>query len=149
MKLFTLGLSTLLVLGCLGLSCGGDDDSSPIAPQPGTITASATSIQGQNGKYFAVGVFDFDWYPGGPNNPQGVIRASIPGDDYSPSLVVEAIDQNGDPTGEAKTFAGGAYSGVFFVGQPNSAPESFAEVRAAVDGNITVSAPAWAAWQHP
>ncbi len=144
-----LRLAGLVVLACLCLSCGSDKKSTPAEPKPGTITAIASAITGQSGKYFAVSVFDFDWYPGAPNNPIGIIRVQIADNDYSANGVVESIDQGGDPIGEPKIFDTGAYSVVFFVGAPDSAPEFFAEIRVIVDGNVTAAAPAWAAWSHP
>lgn len=97
-------------------------------------------------------VYDFDWYPGVPNDPDsgivGVIGSEITTDSFSFTALIQSVDPEGNPTGEAMVFDPGIYSVVFYVGPAGSAPEYFAEIRATVDGDITVTAPAWGSWQQ-
>ena len=110
--------------------------------------AAAENISGQSGNTLAVAVFDFDWYPGASWDPKALCRTMIESEDFDFAAGVESLDSEGNPTGQAKVLDPGTYSVVFFVGPPGSAPQHFVEVRAAVDGNITVSAPDWKSWEH-
>jgi len=150
------------VIALVGLACGGNGSSettgSPTtavpttappttgAAIPGTITATASSVKGQNGSTLSVGVYDFDWSPGSPNTFVGLIYVPISSDDFSSSVVVTGVGPDGSPTKEPASFQPGTYSVVFFVSQPNSPPKFFTEVRATVAGDISVSAPAWDTW---
>jgi hypothetical protein len=137
-----------IALGLFAVSCSNDNNTSGPVREPGRITAGASGIAGQNGKYLAIFVYNYDWFPGAEEPAVGGTLTSITDEDFSYSAAAESLGVEGQPTGHAKVFDGGNYSVVFFVGPVGFAPEHFAEVRAVVDGDITVSAPAWANWQH-
>ncbi|OFW59173.1 MAG: hypothetical protein A2133_00225 [Actinobacteria bacterium RBG_16_64_13] len=155
-------LLALVALMLAGMACG--DNGSPgttglpttaeptTAPPttgpavPGSITATVSSVKGQNGSTLSIGVYDFDWSPGAPNTFVGLIYAPITSDDFSSSVVVTGVGADGSPTKDPAILQPGTYSVVFFVVPPGSPPKIFSEVRAIVAGDITVSAPAWGSW---
>ena len=145
-------LLSLVVVMLVGLACGGNGSPGSTAPPttgaaiPGSITATVSSVEGQNGSTLSVGVYDFDWSPGAPNTFVGLVYAPITSDDFSSSVVVTGVGADGSPTQEPAIFQPGTYSVVFFVSPPGSAPEFFSEIRATVAGDMTVSAPAWGSW---
>jgi hypothetical protein len=130
------------------LSCSEDEEPIAPSPQPGRVSISAAGITGQNGNMFAVMAYGYDWQPGAQDPFLAAHRATIAEDNFSFSDTLQSIDQNGQLTGQAKLFDPGVYSIVFFVAVPNQPPSIFAEVRATVNGDITVTAPAWATWQR-
>jgi hypothetical protein len=140
-------LITFVSIGLL--SCSGGKKTTAPAPQAGRITARVESIPGQSGNVCAIMAYAVDWQPGAVEPPVAALVAPITAESFSFGGALEARDVNGQTTGQAKMFDPGVYSVVFFVAVPGSPPSIFAEVRASVDGDITVTAPAWANWQHP
>jgi hypothetical protein len=113
---------------------------------PGSITASASGVTGQTGKVLSIGVYDFDWEPGKPEDRIAVINLAIDSDPFSASSVLYAVGADGSPSTEPATLQPGDYSVVFFVVSAGQAPEKFTEVRVTVAGDIQVEAPAWGTW---
>jgi hypothetical protein len=136
----------IVLIAALALSCGDDSGPTDDYPNLGRITASTLGIQGQTGNLYAVYVYAFDWHPGSPNDIVGIVRGEINTEDFSSTAMVQSVNAQGEPTGQVKTFNPGTYSVVFFVSPPGSPPDHFAEVRATVDGDVTVTAPAWGSW---
>jgi hypothetical protein len=139
--------SPLVLLLCV-FACGSSDDKEPTqaAGGPGQISATASGIEGQNGKIYTVAVFDYNWVPGAQTPPVGGIQGYITGDDFSFSAVMHTLDASGQPTAIEKTFAGGTYSVVFYVMPAGSPPQYFTEVRVVVNGDINVTAQPWGRW---
>lgn len=131
------------------LSCSDDGKPSSPTPQPGRITVRVESIPGQSGKVCAVMAYGFDWQPGAQEPFIASIGTPIAEESFSFSGTLQSLNESGQPTGQAKLFDPGVYSVVFFIAAPDGPPSAFAEVRASVNGDITVTAPAWAGWQHP
>jgi hypothetical protein len=102
----------------------------------------------QNGKLLMVGVFPYDWQPGAEDPPVALLSQWIDSADFSYESTADSVSDNGAPTGTDAILEPGVYSIVFFVIPQGTPPEYYAEVRSGVDGNISVSAPAWENWIH-
>ncbi|MBU0518590.1 hypothetical protein KKA00_06950 [bacterium] len=132
------------------LSCASDSDKAPNQPgQEGEITTSVDHITGRSGDFLMSAVYDksIDWTPGASNDLiVSSIIVPIDSDDFSFSHIMQEMDSLGQETGVEKTFAAGTYSVLFFVGESNNPPDTYAEIRATVDGDINVEAPPWGSW---
>ncbi len=150
MKILKISLVFLLVIMMLMCACGDEDNGtdSDNPPAPGKITGIVSGITGQDGKAIRVGAFDYDWSPGGLDDPMAGYVKEITGDNFSSSGVLLTFDDQGKTTADEMIFDPGTYSVVFiiFSGGP---PEYFVEVRVEVDGNVSATAPSLADWAHP
>jgi hypothetical protein len=141
----------LFVMGIFA-ACSGDKTTEP-KPQPvqGRITASVAGIAGQNGKVLVITAFNDDWFPGSESPVIAGFMTNITSDDFSVTQVLHPADSQapGGYSAADMVFEPKTYSVVFFVAAPGNPPESFSEVRIAVNGDVTATAPAWASWVHP
>ena len=131
-------------------SDGGGD---VVEPQPGTITVNASGITGhQNDGYLILVAVQ----PAGDfRTTLGSLCALITSDPFTlPDTVVQGLEP-GDPnpcetSGGDKIFDPGDYDVYFQLLQGGQQmPEKTAKVVATVDGDITVSAPAFTEWRGP
>jgi hypothetical protein len=139
-------LCFLIPLGLL--ACSDDGGSTQPPPEPGRVTVEIEAIPGQVGKVVAIMAYSFDWAPGAQEPAVAALGASIAEENFTFTGTLEALNENGQPTGQPKVFDSGVYSVVFFVSDPDQPPSAYAEIRASVDGDITVTAPVWTEWQH-
>ena len=93
-----------------------------------------------------VAAFAYDWQPGATDSAVAGYRTVVSADNFSSTEVLHASDAQWDISEEEKVFEPGTYSVVFFVALPDNPPQFFAEVRSEVNGDITVTAPAWENW---
>ncbi|MBN1895839.1 hypothetical protein JW906_15230 [bacterium] len=140
-------MAVLFAAGC------SDKKSTDPEPQPvsGKITATASGITGQNGSVFAVMAYDSDWFPGSEEPVIAGFMTNITSDDFSFTEALHSVDSQaqGGYNSEEKSFEPRTYSVVFYVAAPGNPPQHFAEVRIAVNGDVTAAAPAWSSWAHP
>jgi hypothetical protein len=144
-------LPVLVSMALTGVMCTKKNSTEP-EPEPvqGKITAVAAGIAGQNGNVYSVMVYESDWAPGSTATVVAGILAPITGDDFSLTQKLHPVDPQspGGYSSEDKVFEPKTYSVVFFVSPQGSAPQHFAEVRVAVNGDVTATAPIWADWVH-
>ena len=145
-------LPALAILAGLAAGCSSDKSTEP-NPQPvqGKITAVAAGITGQNGNVLAVTAYDADWSPGSSSPVIAGFMVNITSDDFSFTQNLRTVDAQaaGGYSSADRVFEPRTYSVVFFVAAPGNPPQYFAEVRVAVNGDMTVTAPGWTDWVHP
>ncbi len=151
MKILKISLVILLVITMLVCACGDEDNGtdSDNLPAPGKITAIVSGITGQDSKLFAVQAYDYDWSPGTSDFGIAGYQAAITGDNFSSSVILLTLDDQGEITADEKIFDPGTYSVVFIVATGDGPPEYFVEMRIEVDGDVNAAAPTLADWAHP
>jgi hypothetical protein len=137
---------------------GGGDEAEDgggdvVQPQPGTITINASGITGhENDGYLILVAVQ----PAGDfQTTLGAMCFLITADPFTiPDTIVQGLEPQDpnpcSPSGGDKVFDPGDYDVYFQLIQGGQQmPEKTAKVVATVDGDITVSAPAFAEWRGP
>ncbi len=129
--------------------CGHDGKPDPAAESDGRIIATARHVPDRQGDLFQIAAYGagIDWAPGTDNSliVSSTVQA-IDATDYSVTRTMPEMGSQGLETDQAKSFSPGEYSILFYVMEPGSSPDHFAEVRIHVNGDASVEASSWDRW---